>query len=116
MDCLAQTFRSGSSQTSSIGYNSADCSPLPIHKLKNVLFFFAFNAPLVEFISIFWVNIFHENKSLTQKPLSRWDHVMLQYAMIAGLIQFAIHLVKFSDFGIGNSPALHNRASCIHYG
>ena len=30
-----------------------------------------------------------EYKSLIHKPRSRWDRVMLQYAVIAGLIQFA---------------------------
>ena len=71
---------------------------------------------LSEFISMLWVIILHEYKSLTYKLSSRLDHVMLQYAMIAGLIQFALLLVKIRDFAIGNpthmrARAHHNRPS-----
>ena len=50
---------------------------------------------------MFWIIILHEYKSLTHKPRFRWDHVMLQYAVIADLIQFAPHLVQTPDFAIG---------------
>ena len=38
---------------------------------------------------------------------------MLQYAVIAGLIQFALHLVQFLDFAIGKSSPHHNTASSM---
>ena len=41
---------------------------------------------------------------LCTKPRLRRDRVMLQYAVIAGLIQFALHLVKIPDPAIGKSP------------
>ena len=63
----------------------------PRHQLKDVPFLFAFNVHLAEFSSILWVFILHEYKSLSFKPRSRWDRMMLQYAVIAGLIQFANH-------------------------
>ena len=60
-----------------------------------------------------WVIILHEYKSLTHKPHSRWDYVMLQYAVIAGLIQFALHLMQILNFAISKSPSLYNRAFSI---
>ena len=71
------------------------------NQLKNVLFLFAFNVPLVEFICMLWVIILHEYRSLTHKPRSCWDRVMLQFVVIAGLFQF----VPF-----------HHRASSMLYG
>ena len=53
---------------------------------------------------MFWVIILQEHKSLTHKPYSKWDWMMLQYAMIAGLIQFTLHLVQIPNFAIGKSP------------
>ena len=65
---------------------------------------------------LFWVIILHEYKSLTHKPRSRWDGVMLQYAVIAGLIQFVLYLVQISDFAIGKRPLpLHNRNTPMLY-
>ena len=87
----------------------------PRHQLKNVLFLFAFNVPLAEFVSMLWV-IFHEYKSLTHKQHSRWYHVMLQYTVIADLIQFALHLGQIPGFAISKSPLNHNRASSMLYG
>ena len=55
---------------------------------------------LTEFTNMLWVIILHENKSLTYKPHSRWDHVMLQDAPIASLILFAFHLKQIPDFAI----------------
>ena len=37
-----------------------------------------------------WIIILHRYKSLIHKPRSRWDRMMLQYAVIASLIQFAL--------------------------
>ena len=36
---------------------------------------------------------------------------MLQYAVIAGLIQFVLHLVQIPDFPVGKSSLHHNTAS-----
>ena len=41
---------------------------------------------------------------------------MLQYAVIADLIQFAFHTVQTPNFAIGKSPPHHNRASFMLYG
>ena len=60
--------------------------------------------------SLRYVIILHEYKFLTHKPHSRSDGVILQYAMIAGLIQFALLLEQIPDFVIGKSPKHHNRA------
>ena len=67
-----------------------------------MLFLFALNVPLAEFISMLWVIILQEYKSLTYKPWSHLEcslwvkdlYLMLQYDVIAGLIQFALHLVQ----------------------
>ena len=79
----------------------------PRHQLKDVLFLFAFNVPLAEFTNMLWVIILHEYKSLIQKPHSRWDCMMLQLAVIASLIQFALCLLQIPDFAIGKSSPLH---------
>ena len=71
---------------------------------KDALFLFTFNVPLTEFTSVLLVTILHEYKSLNYKKLSRWDREMLQYTVIAGLIQFALFLVQIFDFAIGKSP------------
>ena len=47
-----------------------------------------------------WVIILHEYKTLSQKPRSRLDRVMLQCAVIAGLIQFALHMMQIPDFAL----------------
>ena len=57
----------------------------------------------------------HEYKSMTNKPHSRWNRVMLHHAAIASLIQFALHLAQISDFIIGKSSLHHNRASSKPY-
>lgn len=41
------------------------------------------------FIKTFCVNILHKYKSLTQKPRSRWDRVMVQYSVMA--VWFNLH-------------------------
>ena len=51
-----------------------------------------------------YVIILYEYKSSINKPRSKWDHVMLQYAVIAGLIQFALYLVQITDFAVSKSP------------
>ena len=84
----------------------------PRHQMKNMLLFFAFNIPLAEFTSMLLVIILHEYKLLTHKPNSKWDHLMLHYGMIAGLIQFALYLVQIPDFTIGNQPPNTIRESC----
>ena len=69
-----------------------------------MLFLFAFNVPLGEFTCMFWVVILHEYKSLSHKAHPIWDPMMLQYAVMTGLIQCAFHLVQISDFAISNPP------------
>ena len=83
------------------------------NQLKDMLFLFVFNVPLAEFASMLWVIILHEYKSLTNKVCSRWDCVMLQYALIVSLIQFALHLKEIPDFAICNCH--YNRASSMPY-
>ena len=85
----------------------------PRNQLKNVLFLFAFNVSLAEFTSMLWVIILHEYKSLNHKQCSRWDCEMLQYAVITGLIQFALPLIQNPDFVIEKSPLHHNRVSSM---
>ena len=79
-----------------------------------MLFLFVFNELLAEFISMIWIIIFHEYKSLTYKQDSRMDRMMLLYAMIAFLIQFVLHTLQITDFEIGNPPH-YNRASSMLY-
>ena len=62
-----------------------------------------------------WIFILNEFKSLSHKPRSRWDYVMLQYAVIGGLIQFALLLVQISNITIGKSNPHHDRASPMLY-
>ena len=81
-----------------------------------MLFLFTFNATPTEFSCMLWLIILHEYKSLTHKLCSRWDCMMLQYAVIAGLIQFALHLMQILDFAISKSPPHHNRHSSMLYG
>ena len=68
-----------------------------------------------EFTCMLWVIDLYEYKFLTHKLISRWDCVILQYAMIASLIQFAHHMAQIPDFAIGKSPSHHNRASSMLY-
>ena len=62
-----------------------------------------------------WVIILHEHKSLIHKLHYRWDCMMLQYAVIASLIQFALYQVQTPDFAIDKSPPHHNKASSMLY-
>ena len=88
----------------------------PRHQLKDMLILFAFDAILAEFICMLWVIIKHEYKSLSHTPRFRWDCMILQYAVIAGLIQCALHLMQISDFATDNpTNTHHNRAFCILY-
>ena len=80
-----------------------------------MLFLFAFNVPLPDGTSMLWVIILQEYESLTHKPRSRWDRVMLQYAVIAGLIQVALRLAQILDFAISKSPPRHNRNTSMLY-
>ena len=75
VSCLAVTYWSSSSQTSSMGFKSTDCTN------KDIIWrtCFAYNVPLVEFTSMVWVIILHEYKSFIYKQCSRWDHLMLRY-------------------------------------
>ena len=54
-------------------------------------------------------------KSLTHKPHFRWDCVVLQYAVIASLIEFALHLVQIHNFAISESPLHHNKNFTMLY-
>ena len=93
--CLAFTFWSSSTHTNSIvsaGRAGQD--------IISVMCFSLLLVPQAEFTRMLWVIILLENKSIAYKPHSRWYHVMLQYVMIAGLIQFAPHLGQIADFAI----------------
>ena len=85
MGCLALTFQSSCIPCQ---FNGIQVCWLcqPRHQLKDVLFLFAFNVLLVELTSMLWVIILHEYKSLSHKPNSKWDCVILQYAVTASLI------------------------------
>ena len=51
--------------------------------------------------------------------IPRWNHVMRQYAVIASLIQFTLHLEQILDIALGKSPPTHtyrNRTSSMFYG
>ena len=63
-----------------------------------------------------WLIILHEYRSSSLKLCWRWDHVILKYAVIVVLIQFALHLVQIPHFRIGKSSLHHNRASSMFYG
>ena len=52
---------------------------------------------------------------LSQQLRSRRDHVIVQHAVIAGLIQFALHLVLIPEFAIGKLPLYHKRPSTMFY-
>ena len=47
--------------------------------------------------------VIYEYKFLGHKLHSKWDHMMLQYAVIAGVIYFALHLVQIPNFEISKS-------------
>ena len=65
---------------------------------------------------MFWVIILHGYKSLTHPLRFRWDCVMLQYALIAGLIHFALHLVQFPTLQLSKASQYHNKVSSMFYG
>ena len=54
-------------------------------------------------------------KKKIHKLCYRWDCVMLLCAVIASLIQFALHLVQIFHFAIGESLPQRNRASSMLY-
>ena len=84
-----------------MGFKSPGC--LSQYILKDEMLLFAFNLLLTDFIRMFWAINIHEHKSLTHKVCSTWDRMMLQYVVIAGLIQFVLHLVQISDVATGKS-------------
>ena len=55
---------------------------------------------------VLWVIILREYKSLGPKLHFRWDSV-IQYVVIAGRIQFSLHLVQIFDLAIGKSLFPH---------
>ena len=86
-----------------MGFKIADCTGQDI-SWRTCCFFFVFNVPLWEFTSMLWVIILLENKFLTHELRSRWDRVVLRDAVIAGLIQFVLHLIQIPNFAIHDSP------------
>ena len=104
--CLALTFWSSSSHTSSLGFKSTLYTR---HQLKDMLFLFAFNVLLTEFTSMLWVIILYKYKSLIHKLHSKWNCVMLPYAVIS------LHLVQIPNFAFGENLLLHNTASSMLY-
>ncbi len=57
-------------------------------QLQDVLFLFGFNIPpLADFVCILWLIILHEYKSSSHKLCFKLDCMMLQYVVIASLIQ-----------------------------
>ena len=85
-------------------------------QLKNVLFLFAFNVHLEEFTSMLWVIILHEYKSLTHKLRSRWDHVMLQYAVKPVRFNLSFTWYKSPNLQMAKAPTHHNRPSSMLHG
>ena len=89
---------------------SVKLHPTPVHwdlisptaQLKDVLFLFAVNVPLAELTDMLWDIILREYKFLSYNPRFKLNRVTLQYTVIAGLIQFAHHLVQIPDFPIDN--------------
>ena len=70
---------------------------------------------LWQFSCMVCVVILQKYNSLTHKPRSRWYRLILQHAVIAGLIQFTLHLVQIPDFVNSKSIPLQNKASLILY-
>ena len=66
----------------------------PRHQLKDELFLFAFNAPLIDFTRTPWVIMLHEYKSLAHELRFRWKRMKLQYVVMAGLIIFTLLMVQ----------------------
>ena len=62
------------------------------------------------------VDKFTNHKPLCQMPRSRWDHVTLQYTVIAGLIQFTLHLAQILDSQLVKKKQYHDRASSVLFG
>ena len=84
------------------------------YQLKDGLFLFAFYEPLAEFTIMHWAINFHAYKSLDHLPRFRWDCGMLQYTVVACLIQFAFLQVQIPDFLIDKLPyTIIERAPCF---
>ena len=116
MSCTCGLFSFGQAHPTPVQWNLSPLIVLAKNQLKNMLFIFAFNVPLAEFTCMLWIIILHEYKSLmTHKPCSCEDRVMLQYAMIVGLIQFALHLVQIPQLCNWQPPPYHNRGSLMLY-
>ena len=93
---LELTFRSSSTYISSMRFKSAVAQAKTSVEERTVPLYF--NVPLAEFTCMFWIIILQEYKYLNLKPCPRWDHIMLQIALIVGVIQFTFQLVKIPDF------------------
>ena len=74
--------------------------------MKLLLFLFALNIFLAEFNRMLWFIILKKYKFLTHKSYSNWDHVILQYVVIAGLIHIVLYLVKIPKFTFGEAPPI----------
>ena len=69
--------------------------------VEGLLFLFAFDVPLAEFSTKLSVIMLYEYNSLNHKPRPRLARVILQYAVIIGLIQFAFLSMQIPNFAIG---------------
>ena len=95
-----------------MGFKSTHCTSQDINWgtcSSSLLWIYLRQSLLVCFWSLPWY------KTSTNKLRSRWDNMMLQYVVIASLIQFVLHLVQISEFAIGKSPPHHNWASSMLY-
>ena len=89
------------------------------YQLKDMLFLLILNYVWQSLRVFFWVIILLEYKSLDHKLCSRYDHVILQYSVIAGLIQFALHVMQILDFAIAKSchpPTIKEIPPCFKMG
>ena len=71
---------------------------------------------LAKFSSKLWVIILHEYKSIIHKPRSKWDRVMLQCAVIAGL-PLLFTWCNSPTLQLAKAPHIHHkRVSSMLYG
>ena len=110
--CGLFSFQSSSCHTSLMGFKFTDCTYQVISWrmcCSSLLLMSLWKGLLVCFASLSCM-------TTNPWPTFRWDCMMLQYAVIAGLIQFALHLVQIPDFAMSKSLPHHNRASSMVYG
>ena len=112
LGCLSLTFRWSSSHTSPMEFKAP--SKISVEWLSVALCFCCIFGWVY---SCALLIILRDYSSLSYNSLHcRRNRVMLQYTVIAVLIQCSLHLVQIPDLVFGKSPPHHNRASFMFYG